>query len=72
MTGLPQGQEKSGKTKKKYKSQEKMGVYEKSREKSGNLTKFKIKSDFVSLVLQSSLFSKAISRNLITSPLKSD
>ena len=61
LSGLPQGQEKSinqeksGKTKKKKtkvrRSQEKMGVFEK---KSGNLTKFKKMSDFVSLNLQNS------------------
>ena len=32
-TGLPHGQEKSGKTKKNDKSQVKMGVFEKSQEK---------------------------------------
>ena len=66
LSGLPQGQEKSinqeksGKTKKKKtkvrRSQEKMGVFEK---KSGNLTKFKKMSDFVSLNFQNSLNSKA-------------
>ena len=35
--GLPHDQEKSGKTKKKYKSQEKMGAFEK---KSGIVRKF--------------------------------
>ena len=44
------------KLKKKDKSQDKMGDFEK---KSGNLIKFKNKSDFVSLNLQNSLFSKA-------------
>ena len=42
-TGLPQGQEKSGKTKKHDKSQEKCGFYKKCQEKSGNLTKFEKK-----------------------------
>ena len=40
MTGLPQCQEKSGETKRKDKSQDnsgKMGIFEKSHEKSGNL-----------------------------------
>ena len=46
-TGLPLGQEKSGnqeksgKTLKNDKSQEKQGFLKKSQEKSGNLTKFK-------------------------------
>ena len=51
---------KSGKIKKNDKSQEKMGCFEK---KSGKVRKFdkvkKKKSDFVSLNLQNSLFSKA-------------
>ena len=38
--GLPQVQEKWGKTEKKYKSQVKMGVFEKSLENSGSLTIF--------------------------------
>ena len=54
--GLPLGQEKSGKIFKNDKSQEKMGGFEK---KSGNLKKFKKKSDFVSLNLHNFLFSKA-------------
>ena len=52
---MPQGQEKLGKTKKKDKSQEKMGVFEK---KSGNLTKFEKISDFVCLNLQKLLMVK--------------
>ena len=36
-----------------------MGGFEKSQEKAGNLMKFKKNSDFVSLNLQNSLFSKA-------------
>ena len=52
-------QEKSGKSKKNDKSQEKMGVFKKSPEKSGNLIKLRKMSDFVSLNLQNSLFSKA-------------
>ena len=39
--GLPQSQEKSGKPKKKDKSQEKIEAFEKNQEKSGNLTKLK-------------------------------
>ena len=37
--GLPLGQEKSGKTKKNYKSQVNIGVFEKSQEKSEFLKK---------------------------------
>ena len=65
LTGLPQGQEKSGnqkksgKTKKNDKSQEKMGVFEVFEKMSGNLTKFKKKLDIGRSNLQNSLFSKA-------------
>ena len=45
LTGLPHGQEIR-------KSQEKRGFLKKCQEKSVNLTKFKKKSDFVSLNLQ--------------------
>ena len=58
-SGLPLGQEirkSQEKFKKNDKSQEKMGGFEK---KSGNSIKLKKKSDFVSLNVQNSLFSKA-------------
>ena len=45
IAGLPHGQEKSGKTKKKDKSQVKIGVFEKSQEKSGKKKKI---SDLIS------------------------
>ena len=54
---MPHGQEKSGKTKKNDKSQVKMGIFEKSQEKT---EKFLNKtSDFVSLNIPNSLYSKA-------------
>ena len=48
IAGLPQGQKKSGKTKKN----------EKSQEKSENLTKFEKTLDFVSFNLKKSLYLK--------------
>ena len=54
--GLPLGQEKFEKI---TKVRKKWGVLKKSQEKSGNFKKLKKDSDFVSLNLQNSLFSKA-------------
>ena len=59
---MPQGKEKSGKTKKNYKSQEKsveIGGFEKKSGKVRKFDKVKKKSDFFSLNLQNSLNSKA-------------
>ena len=53
--GLPQGQEKSGKTKKWQKSGKNGGFWKKS----GNLTKFSKISGFVSSDLPNSLYLKA-------------
>ena len=76
---MPQGQEnqeKSGKTK-KMTSQEKMGVFEKCWEKSGNLTKFEKTSDFVCLVYKIPYFLKPsngykLIKNPLNFRLKSD
>ena len=71
--GLPNGQEKSVKNLKNDKSQEKMGGFEKKSGKARKFDKIKKKSDFVSLNLQNSLFSKAFKwKKLIKSPLKSE
>ena len=55
-SGLPQGQESQEKLRKMIKVRKKLGVFE---EWSGNLSKLKKTSDFVSPNIQNSLFSRA-------------